>query len=193
MTTPTATPPSAPPAVLAPSTAVLDFWRAAGPYKWFVKDDAFDAAFADRFLADHEAVAQRTDSSWLADASTALSLVLLLDQFPRNVFRNSPRSFATDARAQSIADQALAEHHDQRVAVELRVFFYLPFSHAEDIRLQDRAVGLARPIGGETLKLAEVHRDIIRRFGRFPHRNEFLGRTSSAEELEFLAQGGFAG
>lgn len=196
-TNPTAaTPPSHPPhavIVPTPSTAALDFWRAAGPEKWFAKDAAFDAAFRDRFLADHEAVADHYDPSWLNDAGTALSLVLLLDQFPRNAFRDSPRTFATDGRAQVAADQALAAGHDARVEVELRNFFYLPFQHAEDGALQDRAVALARPIGGEVLKYAELHRDIIRRFGRFPHRNVVLGRATTAPEQAFLDEGGFGG
>lgn len=178
---------------LAPSTTVLEFWRAAGPSKWFARSDAFDDAFRQRFLATYDAVALAYDPSWLADAGTALSLVLLLDQFPRNAFRGSPRVYATDERAQVAADAAIAGGHHVRVEPEMRVFFTLPFSHAEDSASQDRAVALATPLGGSALKFAKHHREIIRRFGRFPHRNEVLGRTSTDDEIAFLAEGGFAG
>ncbi|HEY1099393.1 MAG TPA: DUF924 family protein [Myxococcota bacterium] len=176
-----------------PSTAVLEFWRAAGPGKWFAKDDAFDEAFRARFLGVHEAVAVAYDPSWLADAGTALSLVLLLDQFPRNCFRDSPRMYASDDKAQVAADAAIAAGHHLKVEPELRVFFSLPFTHAEDLASQERGVAFATPVGGEALKAAKEHRDIIKRFGRFPHRNEILGRASTDDEKAFLAAGGFAG
>jgi len=172
---------------------VLSFWRAAGPTRWFRKDEAFDAEFRTRFLDAHEAAARGELDAWAADAQGALALLILLDQFPRNAFRGTPRMYASDARARAIARAAIASGFDLGVEPELRNFFYLPLMHSEDLADQQQAVALARAIGGEELRFALMHRDIIQRFGRFPHRNEMLGRASTAEELPFFADGGFAG
>ena len=161
--------------------------------KWFTKDPAFDQEFCDKFLAAHTQAIEGNLAAWEETAEGMFALILLLDQFPRNAFRDSPRTFATDGRAQVAAEQAIAAGHDARVEVELRNFFYLPFQHAEDGGLQNRAVTLATPIGGEVLKYAELHRDIIKRFGRFPHRNAVLGRATTAAEQAFLDDGGFGG
>jgi uncharacterized protein (DUF924 family) len=128
------------------------------------------------------------------DAEGALALVLLLDQFPRNIYRRSPHAFATDLLAQGIALRAVEKRFDAATDTFLRVFFYLPFEHAEDPALQERSVTLIEALrDAEFAKYATLHRDIIARFGRFPHRNAVLGRKSTPEELQFLAEGGFAG
>ncbi len=178
---------------LATASDVVAFWRDAGPDRWFVKDDAFDERFRTRCLTLHETAARGGLASWAADPEGALALVLLLDQFPRNSFRGTPRMFATDAAARSIAASAIAAGHDRAVPPDLRVFFYLPFEHSEDLADQDRSVALAAPLSAEYRAYAELHRDIIRRFGRFPHRNALLGRTTTPEERRFLDDGGFAG
>lgn len=174
----------------APSQ-VVDFWREAGPNRWFSKSDAFDDDFRERFLAAHEdARAERLDS-WLAEPESALALLLLLDQFPRNCFRGTPRMYETDALARSYADRAVQAGFDDRVDRNLRIFLYLPFEHSERLEDQDRSLALHERIG--FADYAKLHRDLIVRFGRFPHRNAILGRTSTAEEQAFLDAGGFAG
>jgi uncharacterized protein (DUF924 family) len=172
--------------------AVVEFWSAAGPRKWFSKDAAFDAAFREQFFALYEQAARGELAAWRADAASALALVLLLDQFPRNSFRGTARMFATDPRAREEADLAIAAGFDQQVSPQLRVFFYLPFEHSESLPDQERSVALQQDMK-ELLPYALDHREIIRRFGRFPHRNAVLGRASSAEERAFLEGGGFAG
>lgn len=175
-------------------TEIVRFWEKAGPDKWFAKDEAFDAAIRARFLAAHEAAARCELSSWAADAEGALALLLLLDQFPRNLFRNSAHAFATDGLARQIAREALAQGFDRRVAEPLQSFFYLPFMHSELLEDQQLCTRLcARPGLEENHKFALVHEEIIARFGRFPHRNASLGRTTTAQEQAFLDAGGFAG
>jgi uncharacterized protein (DUF924 family) len=173
---------------------VLAFWREAGPKTWFKKDAAFDAAITARFLATWHAAAAGRLTAWEGTAESALALILVLDQFPRNMFRGDARSFATDARAREVAERAIARGFDQSAPAAERVFFYLPFEHSEDVADQDRCVALVRAMGdADLLKWAELHADIIRRFGRFPHRNSALGRTSTPAEQTFLDGGGFAG
>lgn len=172
---------------------VVDYWRHAGPARWFAKNDAFDADFRARFLALHEQAAAGRHDGWATTPQGALALLILLDQFPRNAFRDSPRMFATDAKALALAAQAIAAGHDEATEAPLRAFFYLPFEHAENLADQQRAVELTRPLGGETFRFAEIHHGIIARFGRFPHRNHILGRVSTPEEAAFLLSGGFAG
>jgi uncharacterized protein (DUF924 family) len=116
--------------------------------------------------------------------------MLALDQFPRNAFRGTTHMYP---RALAFAEAAIAAEHDRSVAQDLRVFFYLPFMHAEDLALQERCVALCAPLGEDTLRHAVAHRDIIARFGRFPHRNPVFGRRTTAEEQAFLDAGGFAG
>jgi len=172
---------------------VLQFWRAAGPGRWFRRDDAFDADFRARFLAAHEAAAAGELADWSRTAEGALALVLLLDQFPRNAFRATQRAYATDALARAAADAAIRAGFDQQVDAALRPFFYLPFMHSENIEDLDRCVALNEAVGGEALRYAQHHREIVRRFGRFPHRNAVLGRPNSPDEERFLAAGGFRG
>lgn len=172
---------------------VLDFWRAAGPRRWFRKDESFDSDFRASFLGAHEAARRGELGDWTGHADGALALLILLDQFPRNCFRSTARMFECDAQARDLARDAISKGFDQRVDEPLRNFFYLPFMHSEDLADQNLAVELARPLGGEALRYAVMHRDIIEKFGRFPHRNAILGRTTSPAEQNFLDSGGFAG
>ena len=173
---------------------VLAFWRAAGPDKWFSKDDAFDAEIAARFLTTYEAAAAGQLTAWEETAETTLALAIVLDQFPRNMFRGSAQAFAADPIARGVAGRALAKGFDQQVSDEERGFLYLPFMHSEEVADQERCVALYQVLGdAENLKYADIHLDIIRRFGRFPHRNLVLGRTTTPEEQAFLQAGGFAG
>jgi uncharacterized protein (DUF924 family) len=169
---------------------LLQFWRDAGPARWFARDDAFDAELRERFLAPHEAAAGGALADWGASADGALALVLLLDQFPRNAFRGTPRMYATDAKARAVAAEAIGAGFDHQVDSGLRRFFYLPFMHSEELADHDRSVALNEPLGGESLRYARHHRDIVRRFGRFPHRNAALGRESTPEEAAFLKEPG---
>ncbi len=174
--------------------AVLDFWREAGPKKWFTKDAAFDDAIRDHFLETHEAAVAGKLADWEATPDGALALAIALDQFPRNMFRGTARTFAADPLARQVADRAIAKGFDQQVPARERGFFYLPFMHSERLEDQERSVALYRALGdAENLKYADDHADIIRKFGRFPHRNAVLGRTTTAEEQAFLDSGGFAG
>ena len=181
------------PIPLAEAAAVVGFWREAGPSLWFAKDDDFDRRFRERFLSLYEAAARGELTGWLATPEGALALVLLLDQFPRNSFRGTPRMYATDALAREITTAAIDAGHDRAVEDPLQLFFYLPFGHSENLADQERSVALARRLGQPNLSHAERHRDIIRRFGRFPHRNPILGRAMRPEEQQFLDQGGYAG
>jgi uncharacterized protein (DUF924 family) len=178
----------------ATPAAVLAFWRDAGPERWFAKNAAFDEEIRARFLPTYEAAAARALGDWESEAASALALLLVLDQFPRNMFRNDARAFAADPLAREVADRALARGFDRAVAPELRTFFYLPFEHSEHPADQERSVALFRATGDAgLLKWAELHADIIRRFGRFPHRNAVLGRINTPQEQAFLDAGGFAG
>ena len=175
-------------------TDVLAFWRDAGPDKWFKKDAAFDAEITRRFLAWWHAAAAGELAAWDAMPESALALVLVLDQFPRNMFRGNGRTYASDALARAVANRAIARGFDQQTPHGERQFFYLPFMHSEHLADQERCVDLARVYGDdEFAKYAELHADIIRRFGRFPHRNATLARATSPEEQAFLDAGGFAG
>jgi uncharacterized protein (DUF924 family) len=179
---------------IATPQAVIDFWQTAGPDKWFNKDDAFDREIAARFRPTYEAAATGQLGAWEDSAESALALILVLDQFPRNMFRSDRRAFAADPLARQVASRALARNFDQAVARDLRSFFYLPFMHSEDLNDQERCVALYEALGEpEGIKYAEIHADIIRRFGRFPHRNAALGRETTAEEKSFLEGGGFSG
>ena len=180
--------------MIASPETVLTFWRAAGPDKWFKKHTAFDDDIRRRFLETHEAAAASQLADWEATPDGALALLIVLDQFPRNMFRDSVRAFAADPLARAFADRTLARGFDQRVVLAERTFFYLPFEHSEAIADQERCVALFRATGdAEALKWAELHADIIRRFGRFPHRNAALGRATTPEEQAFLDSRGFAG
>ncbi|MDP1584568.1 MAG: DUF924 family protein [Bradyrhizobium sp.] len=178
----------------APSAAeVVEFWRQAGASMWFAKDADFDRRFRENFLEAHEAAARGDLDNWMTTPEGALALLVLLDQFPRNAFRGTPRMYATDAAARRIAAAAVDAGHDRQMPRDLRTFFYLPFAHSEYLADQDRSVALCGPLGPPDSAHSERHRDIVKRFGRFPHRNPILGRKMTAEEQEFLDQGGYAG
>jgi uncharacterized protein (DUF924 family) len=173
--------------------AVVAFWLGAGHERWFAKDPEFDRRFGERFATLYEKAAEGEIDDWAATADGALALVILLDQYPRNAFRGTARMYTTERAAKKIADDAVAAGHDAAVAQELRLFFVLPFAHSEDLRDQDRAVRLSRELGETDLYHAERHRDVIRRFGRFPHRNAALGRATTPEEQIYLEQDGYPG
>ena len=173
---------------------VLAFWRAAGRDKWFEKDEAFDGEIRARFLATYEAAAAGRLVAWEDDPEGALALTIVLDQFPRNMFRGDARTYAADPLARAVVDRAIARAFDQSFPPIERRFFYLPFEHSENLADQERGVALSRAAGDEEgVKYAEIHADIIRRFGRFPHRNRLLGRATTPDEQAFLDAGGFAG
>jgi uncharacterized protein (DUF924 family) len=178
---------------ITPQT-IIRFWSEAGPDKWFKKDSGFDADIRSRFLETHEAAAAGKLADWERSAEGALALLILLDQFPRNMFRNDKRAFATDPMARAITERAIAHGFDKAVDPKLRSFFYLPYEHSEDMADQERGIALYRAANdADGLKWAEIHADIIRRFGRFPHRNAVLDRETTPEERAFLDTGGFAG
>ena len=173
---------------------IVAFWRAAGPARWFAKSDAFDARLRARFAGRVEEARSGALDRWATVPEGALARILLLDQLPRNLYRNTPRMFETDAMARDAADAALEAGHDKAFARDLRQFFYLPFMHSEEMVDQDRALALYEALGDEdTLKFARIHADAIRRFGRFPHRNAILDRPTTPEEQTYLDGGGFGG
>lgn len=175
---------------------VIDFWLQAGPEKWFAKEAAFDAEIGLRFEGLHHAAARGELADWADHWQGALALLLLLDQFPRNLYRSSAHAFATDPLARSIARAAIDAGHDQAAPENLRVFFYLPFEHSELIEDQELCVELCARLdasGSEWAKWARLHRDVVVRFGRYPHRNAALGRATTPEEQAFLESGGFSG
>jgi uncharacterized protein (DUF924 family) len=173
---------------------VLAFWREAGPERWYKRDKAFDATIRSRFGELWEKAAAGEQRSWETSDDGALALVIVLDQFPRNMFRDDAMTYCSDALAREVANRAIARGADMRVDESLLEFFYLPFMHSEQIADQIQCVELFRRSGNsDNLKYAEDHADIIRRFGRFPHRNRILGRQTTPEEQAFLDQGGFSG
>lgn len=172
---------------------VVGFWREAGPEKWFAKSAAFDTAFSTRFHDLHYCAARQELAGWMNHPESALALILLLDQYPRNAFRDTGHMFATDGLALHYARQALASNFLSQIEPALRNFVCLPFMHAEDLSVQEEAVVLYKAHVPDSIRWAVEHRDIIQRFGRFPHRNAALGRETTADEQRFLDEGGFAG
>ncbi|HEY2336034.1 MAG TPA: DUF924 family protein [Burkholderiales bacterium] len=156
--------------------------------RWFTKDAAFDAEIRRRFLPLHEAAAAGRLPGWQADPRECLALVVVLDQFPRNMFRGGPRAFATDELAREAARALLPRAGE--LSADERLFAYLPFEHSESLADQDLTCELMRDFDADLLRYALRHREIIARFGRFPHRNAILGRESTPEEMEFLKQPG---
>ena len=173
-----------------PIDEILGFWLAAGRERWFGKDAAFDAEIRRRFLARYGEAAAGALAHWGDQPDGALALVILLDQFPRNMYRDSPLAFATDRAARALADQSIARGFEGKVVPAARHFFFLPFEHAEDLSDQERSVALFLTSGADARTMAFVHRhrEIIARFGRFPHRNRALGRRSTAAEIAFLGE-----
>ena len=173
---------------------ILTFWREAGPDRWYGRDDVFDAEIRRRFLDTWRQATAGQLSLWEASDDGALALTIVLDQFPRNMFRQDALTYSSDALAREVAGRAIDRGVDGRIDPVLREFLYLPFMHSEHLADQQRCVALFRKSGdSENLTYAEDHADIIRRFGRFPHRNRILGRPTTAEEQAFLDAGGFSG
>jgi len=173
---------------------ILGFWTNAGARQWYAANPRFDDAIRLKFEPVHHAAARGEYDKWAETPQGTLALLILLDQFPRNMYRKSGHAFATDPKARAFARQAAERGWHLEVEPELRQFMILPFEHSEDIGDQDYGLILAQEIDdAEVLKWVNLHRDIIVRFGRFPHRNPALGRTTTAEEQEFLDEGGFAG
>ena len=167
---------------------VLDFWFSEEMEpQWFAKSDDIDARIRDTFAATHEAAHRRELDGWAATPNGALALVILLDQFPRNIFRGTPRAFASDDLALEHARTAVDAGFDQQIDAKQRVFLYLPFEHSEDLSDQTRSVELFETLGDPGyLDYAVRHRDIVHEFGRFPHRNAILDRPNTPDEEEFL-------
>lgn len=178
---------------MATSTEILEFWFSpASKRLWFAKSAEFDNDIRTRFLGIHERAAAGGLAEWEATADGALALLILVDQFPRNMFRGTARAFATDGAARDIAVRAIGRGFDRAVAADRRSFFLLPLEHSESLDDQKRCVELFRAAGpaGQGLDYALQHLRIIERFGRFPHRNAILGRMSTPEEIAFLAEPG---
>jgi uncharacterized protein (DUF924 family) len=180
---------------------VLQFWFGEGAdygkahKRWFEKNAAFDAEVARRYGALHQEMREGRHRDWLNDARSCLARIIVLDQFPRHIHRGKAAAFGTDAQALEAAQHLVAQGWDRSMLPVERMFAYLPFEHSEALADQHRAVELCAPLGAfaetvEVPRYAEAHRDIVRRFGRFPHRNAALGRASTPEEVEFLKQPG---
>jgi len=182
--------------MLHKSEEILDFWLTeSGPEKWYTGGEAFDAEIREKYMALWQDGRDGHLADWAGHPRKSLALIIVLDQFPRNMFRDDPRAFATDQRAKSVACSALKHGWDMRFPEPDRQFFYMPFMHSESLSDQDHSVRLMcdkMPVGRDSSLLhARVHREIIRRFGRFPYRNDALGRKTSAEEKDFLSNGGY--
>ena len=167
---------------------VLRFWFSQDAKRWFEKNATFDAEIRSRFLPLYEELSGNQE--WLAQPDDCLARIVALDQFPRNRFRNTPRAFAADPVALAAAKHAVARGYDRGLLDVEKQFIYLPFEHSESLADQEKACELMRPLGDDLYDWALRHKRIIERFGRFPHRNEILGRASTSEEIEFLRQPG---
>jgi uncharacterized protein (DUF924 family) len=173
---------------------IIAFWTMAGEQRWFTRDAAFDGELAVRFGQALKDAREGRFDGWAEEPVSALALVIMLDQFSRNIHRGSPLMFAADAKALGIARRSIARGYHQAIPATAARWLIMPFEHAEDLDAQERGVALFQAMGlNDMVPWAELHRDIIQRFGRFPHRNVILGRQSSPEEIAFLAQGGFQG
>ena len=167
---------------------VLRFWfEELTDDDWFERKDATDEAIRSRFEALHAELTPRAPSMSFDDADTALAAILVFDQFPRNMFRGQAQAFATDDMAAAIARKAVEKGFDMEVPERRRLFFYMPLMHSENVADLEHCVSLISALPGDLVKHAIEHRDIVARFGRFPHRNRVLGRESTAAEHDFLA------
>lgn len=181
-------------AEIASADEIIAFWEAAGPPKWFAKDEDFDAEIRERFGPAYQAASDGRLDEWEVTPQGSLALLILLDQFPRNMFRGTKDVYRTDRKALLLAERAIERRHHEAFDPPMRRFFFLPVQHAEDLAAQDRAVALSEEAGdADGVKWARHHRDIIARFGRFPHRNALLGRESTPEEAAFLEESDFRG
>lgn len=173
---------------------ILDFWFVkSSPVQWFQKSELFDTEIKNRFSGIFNQAMSGVCDDWMSTPRGSLALTIVLDQFSRNMFRGTPKAFEADPKARQVAEQTIDKGFDQQLSTQERFFIYLPFEHSENLEDQRRSVALfaemkeQEPVGYD---YALRHLDVIERFGRFPHRNEILGRTSTAEELEYLAQPG---
>ena len=173
---------------------VLSFWSSAGESKWWNKDDSFDEEIRTKFSDIRELAVTGRLEDWESSADGLLALIIVIDQFSRNMFRGSPEVYAYDSLALSLCRRALSEGVDAEMRSDLRSFCYMPLVHSEDLSNQEEFISRMAGIGINVAEVAPVsHRDIIAQFGRFPHRNEILGRVSTPEEEKYLAEGGFMG
>jgi uncharacterized protein (DUF924 family) len=172
---------------MTPQT-ILDFWfQESTPEQWFKRDDSFDETIRSRFSKAHRQAALGELDAWTETAIGALSLVILLDQFSRNMFRDASTAFATDAKALAVSRGAIAAGLDKELDAGKRKFLYMPFMHSEDLGVQDEGLKLFGALNDPyTMEFAVQHREVVARFGRFPHRNEALGRISTPEEIEYM-------
>jgi len=176
----------------APYSAVIDFWfKEIKPASWWVKDEIFDQVICDRFHDIYQQVVLGEYSSWRQDALGRLAEIIVLDQFPRNMFRDTAKAFQSDGMALILSQEAISLKADTGLEPSEKSFMYMPFMHSESLHIHTRAVELFERCGNESnLRFELKHKEIIERFGRYPHRNEILGRKSTPEELEFLTQAG---
>lgn len=167
---------------------ILNFWfKDLEPQQWFMKDEAFDQTIRDRFEATYWDIVNGQCEDWLQSAEGNLAYVVVLDQFSRNMFRDTPQAFAGDHLALAAAQNAVSQGFDQQVTPQQRTFFYMPYMHSEDPAVHITAVELFTAHGNKmNLEYEFKHKAIIDRFGRYPHRNQILGRESTSEEVEFL-------
>jgi uncharacterized protein (DUF924 family) len=171
-------------------SVVLDFWFSQDRKAWFAKDPAFDEQIRGRFRELFERALRDELDTWIREPASCLALVILLDQMPRNMFRGSAKAFAGDPRALMAARAILDNGWDKAMKPDERMFAYLPFEHSESLEDQLRCCALMEPLGEELFRYAVRHREIIERFGRFPHRNAALGRACTPEEIAFLKEPG---
>jgi uncharacterized protein (DUF924 family) len=173
---------------------VVSFWLAQDKKAWFSANPTFDAEVWHRFADLLDQAKSGNIDHWAESPKGALALVILLDQMSRNIYRDRPEMYAADGKALAIAESAIAQGFDEALAANERAWLYMPFMHSEDLEDQEKSIALFSRSGlSENLPFAIHHADIIRRFGRFPHRNAILGRHTTPEEAAFLAGGGFSG
>ncbi|HEY9090937.1 DUF924 family protein [Parasphingorhabdus sp.] len=173
------------------TTEILDFWfDELGSEDWFVASDTVDEQIVERFQGLWEEQKSKTASDFLDTPESALAAIILFDQFPRNMFRGTADAFSTDHLALQIAEKVIDREYDHKLSDDQKAFAYLPFMHSEDLEDQTRSLGLFTALGREdNLKFAREYRDIIARYGRFPHRNAVLGRETRPDEQEAIEQG----
>lgn len=173
---------------------VIAFWREAGPKKWFKKDDTFDEEIRTRFGETLEKAGNGELDHWTHDPNSSLALILVLDQFSRNLHRDSAKAFENDDKCVAIVQDMMKSGDDRKVPDDLAPFIYMPLMHSENLADQEECITQMQRLGKQdNVKFAIIHRDIIEKFGRFPHRNKVLGRETTPEEQAFLDEGGFAG
>jgi len=173
---------------------VLNFWVDAGPKMWWQKDDGFDAEIAQRFGNTHDAAARGELDAWLSKPDAGLALIIVLDQFSRNLFRNDARAFAQDEQCLRMVKSLMSSGHDRKMRHDIGMFCYMPLMHSEDLDDQKECLAQMERLGlKDNVKYAVIHLEIIEKFGRFPHRNAVLGRQTTPDEQKFLDDGGFSG